>query len=77
MSFYRVMSWEGKSITKLLKSNDITNFVGNDTECHLDIPDNLLVHDLTILMLSFDVMFIERHGTKNIWLDKKNGMFTR
>lgn len=77
MSYYRVMSWECTPVTELLKANGITNFVGDDTECHLDIPDNLLVHDLTNLMLSFDIMLIERHGTKSIWLNKKNEMFHR
>jgi len=77
MSHYRVMSWQPIGIVELLQRNRIENFVGNDTECHLNIPDNLLNWHLSDLMQKFDVMVIERHGTKNIWLDKKDGMFQR
>jgi hypothetical protein len=75
MSYYRVASWNGEKVTKMLKEAHFDNFVGNDTECHLNIPDNLLVHDLHVLSLKFDVMIVERHGTKTFLLDTKNKMF--
>lgn len=75
MSYYRIMAWQNRSITKMLKENNVHFFVGDDTECHLNIPDNQLKYKLDVLMEKFDVMFIERCGSKCIWLDIKNGLF--
>lgn len=76
MSYYQVVSWDGTPITQLLQENRITYFVGDDTECHLNISDELFLGRLWFdLTDKFDVMMTEQHGTRTIWLDKKNGKF--
>jgi hypothetical protein len=76
MSYYRVVSWyQPTNTVGQLQHAGILNYVGDNTECHLNIHDDTMIYHLTHLMEKFDVMFIERSGTQTIMLDAKGGQF--
>jgi hypothetical protein len=70
MSYYQVYHFDGV-ITKELTDANITNYVGNDVECCLNIPDDKFLYHVNILMSKFDVAFMERSGKTFIMLDTK------
>jgi len=77
MSYYQVVSGTNTPITKMLLDKRITFFVGNDNECHLNIPDDRFLYCLAILKGHFDVAIVERIGKDYIWLDQKGGLFQK